>query len=175
LTGRTKVATATVERDPPMPVRILTDAAFRRSRIHAQVNLSQVPVEENPPSPCGRFRSFSQNISIALGHIKDCDSKANSHPFDLEICRVPPGVSSSPYHAHSGQSELYLVLSGSGKFRSPAGPTELTVGDAVYCGPGEPHQIINDGEEDLVFYIIADNPVGETCYYSDTATSGDYL
>ena len=55
-----------------------------------KVNLSQVPVEENPPSPCGRFRSFSQNISIALGHIKDSDSKANSHPFDLEICRVPP-------------------------------------------------------------------------------------
>jgi uncharacterized cupin superfamily protein len=82
-----------------------------------KVNVSQVPVEENPPSPCGRFRSFSQNISIALGHIKNSDSKANSHPFDLEICRVPPGVSSSPYHAHPGQSELYLVLSGSGKFR----------------------------------------------------------
>jgi uncharacterized cupin superfamily protein len=91
-----------------------------------KVNLSQVPVEENPPSPCGRFRSFSQNISIALGHIKDSDSKANSHPFDLEICRVPPGASSCPYHAHSGQSELYLVLSGSGKFRSPAGLTDLT-------------------------------------------------
>ena len=63
-----------------------------------------------------------------------------------------------------GQSELYLVLSGSGKFRSPDGLTELTVGDAVYCGPGESHQTINDGEKDLVFYIIADNPVGESCY-----------
>ena len=117
-----------------------------------KVNLSQVPVEEHPPSPSGRFRSFSQNISIALGHIKDSDSKANSYPFDLEICQVPPGVSSSPYHAHSGQSELYLILSGSGKFRSPIGLTELTSGDAVYCGPGEPHQIINDGEKDLVTF-----------------------
>jgi uncharacterized cupin superfamily protein len=60
-----------------------------------------------------------------------------------------------------------LVLSGSDKFRSPAGPTELTVGDAVYCGAGEPHQIINDGK-DFVFYVIADNPVGETCYYPDS-------
>ena len=137
-----------------------------------KVNLSQVPVEENPPSPRGRFRSFSQNISIALGHIKDSDSRANSHPFDLEICQVPPGVSSSPYHAHSGQSELYLVLSGSGKFRSPAGLTELTTGDAVYCGPGEPRQIINDSEKDLVFYIIADNPVGESCYYPDSEKWG---
>jgi len=133
-----------------------------------KVNLSQVPVEENPPSPAGRFQSCSQNMSQALGHIKDSDSKQNSHPFDLELCRVPVGLSPCPYHAHSGQSELYLILSGSGKFRTPQGLTELTSGDAVFCAPGEPHQIINDGIEELVFYIIADNPVGETCYYLDS-------
>jgi uncharacterized cupin superfamily protein len=133
-----------------------------------KVNLSQVPVEENPPSPAGRFQSFSQNISQALGHVKGSDSKQNSHPFDLELCRVPAGVSPCPYHAHSGQSELYLILFGSGKFRTPQGITELTSGDAVFCAPGEPHQIINDGVEELVFYIIADNPVGETCYYPDS-------
>ena len=32
----------------------------------------------------------------------------------------------------------------------------------------EPHQIINDGIEELVFYIIADNPVGDSCYYPDS-------
>jgi uncharacterized cupin superfamily protein len=90
-----------------------------------KVNLSQVRVEENPPSPAGGFRSFSQNISQVLGHIKDSDSKQHSHPFDLELCRVPAGVSASPYHAHSGQSELYLILSGSGKFRTPQGVSEL--------------------------------------------------
>jgi uncharacterized cupin superfamily protein len=136
-------------------------------RMH-KVNISQVPTEENPPSPGGRFRSFSQNISIALGRTKDSDSKVSSQPFDLELCRVPPGASPCPYHAHSGQSELYLVLSGYGKFRSPSGLTDLHIGDAVFCGPGEPHQIINDSEQDLVFYIIADNPVGETCYYPDS-------
>jgi len=133
-----------------------------------KVNLSQVPVEEHPPSPAGRFRSFSQNISKALGHIKDSDSRQSTHPFDLELCRVPAGAASSPYHAHSSQSELYLVVSGSGRFRTPQGLTELISGDAVFCAPGEPHQIINDGTEELVFYIIADNPVGESCYYPDS-------
>ena len=61
-----------------------------------KVNLAQVPVEENPPSPAGRFQSFSQNISQALGHTKGSDSKQNSHAFDLELCRVPPGVSPLP-------------------------------------------------------------------------------
>jgi uncharacterized cupin superfamily protein len=133
-----------------------------------KVNLSQVPIEENPSSPSGRFRSFSQEISKALGHIKDSDSKQCTHPFDLELCRVPAGASASPYHAHSAQSELYLILSGSGKLRTPQGLTELVDGDAVFCAPGEPHQIINDSAEDLMFYIIADNPVGESCYYPDS-------
>jgi uncharacterized cupin superfamily protein len=93
----------------------------------------------------------------------------------LELCRVAAGVSPSPYHAHSGQSELYLILSGSGKFRTQQGLTpEITGGDAVFCAPGESHQIINDGIEELVFYVIPDNPVGDTCYYPD-ATNGDYL
>ena len=34
--------------------------------------------------------------------------------------------------------------------------------------PGEPHQIINDGAADLVCYIVADNPIGETCHYPDS-------
>jgi uncharacterized cupin superfamily protein len=63
---------------------------------------------------------------------------------------------------------LYLVLSGSGKFRTPEGLTELTSGDAIFCAPGDPHQIINDGSDELVFHIIADNPVGDTCYYPDS-------
>jgi uncharacterized cupin superfamily protein len=137
-----------------------------------KVNLSQVPAEENPSSPSGRFRSFSQDISRALGHVRDSDSKRSTHPFDLELCRVPAGASPCPYHAHSGQSELYLILSGSGKFRTPAGLVELTVGDVVFCPPGEPHQIINDSRQDLVFYIIADNPVGESCYYPDSEKWG---
>ncbi len=29
-------------------------------------------------------------------------------------------------------------------------------------------RVVHDGIEELVFYIIADNPVGETCYYPDS-------
>src|SRR5271156_5259172 len=136
-----------------------------------KVNLSQVPVEENPSSPCGRFRSSSQNISIALGHIKDSDSKANSHPFDLEICRVPPGAASSPYHAHSGQSELYLVLAGSGKFRSPAGLASLTAGDAVYCGPAE-HTKLSTTVKRISFTTSSLTIPSEKLVTILTATSG---
>jgi uncharacterized cupin superfamily protein len=28
--------------------------------------------------------------------------------------------------------------------------------------------LINDGNEDLVVYIVADNPLGESCHYPDS-------
>jgi len=28
--------------------------------------------------------------------------------------------------------------------------------------------LINDGTEDLVVYIVADNPIGESCHYPDS-------
>ena len=39
---------------------------------------------------------------------------------------------------------------------------------AFFFGPGEAHEIINSGDEDLVYYIIADNPRGDGCYYPDS-------
>jgi uncharacterized cupin superfamily protein len=133
-----------------------------------KVNLKEIPLEVYPPSPSGKFRSSGQKISIALGHVMDSDSKRQSHPFDLELCTVPPGASPCPYHAHSAQSELYLVISGTGQVRAADGYHSIATGDALFFHPGEPHQIINDGPADLVFYIIADNPIGEGCYYPDS-------
>jgi uncharacterized cupin superfamily protein len=41
-------------------------------------------------------------------------------------------------------------------------------GDAFIFGPDQPHQLINSGKEDLVYYVIADNPIGESSYYPDS-------
>ena len=44
----------------------------------------------------------------------------------------------------------------------------MVAGDAFLFGPGEAHQIINRGTEELSYYVIADNPFGTTCYYPDS-------
>ena len=47
--------------------------------------------------------------------------------------------------------------------------TEAIVeGDTMHFAPGEAHQILNNGDVDLVCYIVADNPVGESSYYPDS-------
>jgi uncharacterized cupin superfamily protein len=41
-------------------------------------------------------------------------------------------------------------------------------GDAFFFGPGDAHQLENAGDEDFVYYVIADNPRGDSCYYPDS-------
>ena len=44
----------------------------------------------------------------------------------------------------------------------------VNAGDAFFFGPGEAHQLTNAGEEDFVYYVIADNPRGDSCFYPDS-------
>ncbi len=73
-----------------------------------------------------------------------------------------------PFHSHSAQWEFYHVISGTGVVRDGSGTTPVEPGDAFVFGPGEAHQVTNDGAADLVLYIVADNPMGESCHYPDS-------
>jgi len=132
-----------------------------------KVNLSDVE-EQNRQSPNGKFGRSSKNISIALGRDPESLDLAKRHPFDLALVRIPKGKSLCPYHSHSSESELYLVVSGRGKIRDKDGWTEVGPGDAFFFGPGEAHQLANGGDENFVYYVIADNPRGDTCHYPDS-------
>ena len=99
----------------------------------------------------------------------------------VEAASVRPCVGSDPerenllcpYHSHAAESELYLVVSGRGSIRDKEGITEVGPGDAFFFQPGEAHQLCNSGDEDFVYYVIADNPrsggaTGDSCYYPDS-------
>jgi uncharacterized cupin superfamily protein len=53
--------------------------------------------------------------------------------------------------------------------RDESGTTEVIAGDAFVFQPHEAHQLSNEGAEDFVYYVIADNPTDDTCYYPDSA------
>jgi uncharacterized cupin superfamily protein len=73
-----------------------------------------------------------------------------------------------PLHSHSAQWEFYHVISGTGVVRDKDGVTPIGPGDAFIFGPGSPHQVSNNSLGDLVLYIVADNPTGESCHYPDS-------
>jgi uncharacterized cupin superfamily protein len=132
-----------------------------------KVNINEIK-EEPWQSPRDKYAVSFKGISEALGREAASLDLSKRHPFDLEWCRVPAGKSNFPYHAHSAQWELYLIGSGQGTVRHKDGKTEVTAGDVFIFGPDEPHQLINSGDEDLVYYVVADNPIGESGYYPDS-------
>lgn len=133
-----------------------------------KVNTKDVP-EEIWVSPKGKYASADRNISHKLGRDHLSTDLMKRHPFDVEICRVLAGKSLCPYHSHSAQWEFYHVISGTGYARDEGGNTPIGPGDAFLFEPGKAHQIVADSAGDLVVYIVADNPIGESCHYPDSA------
>jgi len=119
-------------------------------------------------SPKGKFGSADKEISEELGRKPTSTDLMERHPFDVEITRISPGKSSCPFHSHSAQWEFYHVISGRGVVRDESGNTAVEAGDAFIFRPGEAHQLTNDGTEDLIVYVVADNPIGESCHYPDS-------
>src|SRR5882757_3487770 len=129
-----------------------------------KVNTNNLPWEEWA-SPKGKFAGAGREVSEALGRKPLSTDLNERHPFDVEILCIQPGKTPYPYHLHSAQWEFYHVISGKGVVRHKDGTTLIEPGDAFIFHPGEPHQILNDGMQDLVLYIVADNPIGESYYY----------
>ena len=132
-----------------------------------KINTNQLK-EEPWTSPKGVFGGSAKAVSEALGRKPASMDLNERHPFDVEISRIPPGKSPCPYHSHSAQWEFYHVISGTGSIRHQEGETDIEPGDAFVFRPGEPHRITNTGSEDLIFMVMADNPVGESCHYPDS-------
>lgn len=136
-----------------------------------KINTNQI--EENAwASPKGKFAGAGKQVSEALGRKPKSTDLMDRHPFDVEICRIAPGQTPYPYHSHSAQWEFYHVIAGRGVARDEDGTASIETGDAFIYPPGQPHQITNDGDEDLILYVVADNPIGESCHYPD---SGKWL
>jgi uncharacterized cupin superfamily protein len=119
-------------------------------------------------SPKGKFAGAGKDLSEALGwDAQGADARAR-HPFAVEILRIAAGQTPYLYHSHAAQWEFYHVISGKGLARDETGKTPIVAGDAFMFAPGEAHQLVNDSSDDLILYVIADNPIGESCYYPDS-------
>lgn len=132
------------------------------------VHIPALP-EIHAKSPTGKYESHCKDVSLALGGVRDTGPWGGGHPFDLQQRRVPPGATVCPLHAHTGQWELFVVLSGSATVRTDEGTqTRVRAGDAFVQPPGTAHQITNTGTEDLVFFVIADNLPVDSTFYPDS-------
>ncbi len=72
--------------------------------------------------------------------------------FVMRVFDLSPS-SSSPYHSHDWEHEVY-VIDGQGAVMSSSGETAVFPGDAVLIVPGEMHCLKNTGTETFRFLCM---------------------
>lgn len=86
--------------------------------------------------------------------------------FGVNLTRIAPGGESALLHRHSLQDEFVYILEGVATLVTEAGETSLTPGMcAGFPAAGEAHQLVNRGEEDLVYLEVGDRSVGDEGSY----------
>lgn len=60
-------------------------------------------------------------------------------------------------HKHKGESEIYYVLQGRGKYYDNSEEYELYAGESVICRDGDIHGILNTEKEDMVLIALVVN------------------
>lgn len=85
------------------------------------------------------------------------------------LWELPPGKKSFPFHSHDITEEALFVVSGTAKVRTPDGLTPIGPGDYVsFAAGGAAHQLINDGEETLVYVGMAAVSETDVVNYPDS-------
>jgi uncharacterized cupin superfamily protein len=128
-------------------------------------NLSTAERKESR-SPKGKY-ALRRQVLVSGSTPKD------TSPFEVELDELPPGATNYPFHYHTVDHEFFVVVSGSGKLRTKDGMHPINSGDFFNFPPREPHQIINDSDAPLVYYVVANNSLGhDACFYPDSKKWG---
>lgn len=91
-------------------------------------------------------------------------NNADDPQVSIARARVAPGVTTR-WHALTGVTERYLILSGIGEVEVGTGaPERVRAGDVVVIPPGVRQRISNAGDGDLVFYAICTPRFTPACY-----------
>ncbi len=119
-------------------------------------------------SPKGKYEVHRRHVRPGMGGEQGGSGSHGDHPFDVELSRMRPGMRNYPLHGHAAAWEYYIILSGSGVYRTEGAEEEIREGDHIMSPPGEAHQVINTGDVDLEFYVIATNPPADVVTYPES-------
>jgi len=97
--------------------------------------------------------------------------QAGAEELGASLYEIPPGQATFPYHAHTANEELFVVLDGKPSLRTPAGWRELAKGEVVSFRAGEEgaHQIANRSQAPARVLVLSTMVAPEVNLYPDTA------
>ena len=108
------------------------------------VDLNRLPSKQVSHNP-----EISKKVMLDNGDLP--------HLTNFSQATFAPGQTASP-HAHQDMSEVFFVSAGQGIMRLSGTDYDLTPGVCIAIEPGEIHEVINTGKENLVltYFGIAD-------------------
>ena len=96
---------------------------------------------------------YEWRVTNPLGVVNvDLARQLGSHDLALRLWRLSPGQA-IPRHRHQYQTELYLLLSGSGRIRVDGTLLRLEPMSAVLVEPASLRQVFNDTDAESLWLI----------------------
>ncbi len=94
-------------------------------------------------------------LKMAYETIRVYEAEFDHHapPFDMIYFQLESG-DSTPKDRHI-ETEIWIILSGSGKLTYDNNETRLQAGDSVHFAPNHYHQVFNDGCERLLICSLS--------------------
>lgn len=86
------------------------------------------------------------------------------------VMQLARGDTLCPYHWHTREEELFVVMAGTPTLRTPRGTFALRAGDCV-AFPADrlgAHRISNDADDPAIVLAVANTDRGDVCYYPDS-------
>jgi uncharacterized cupin superfamily protein len=95
---------------------------------------------------------------------------AGSQQLGATLTELAPGAISFPFHYHCANEEAIFVVSGTGTARIGDARIAVRPGDWIAhpVGPSYAHQMINDGNEPLVYLCVSTTHKCEVVGYPDS-------
>lgn len=96
--------------------------------------------------------------------------QAGSEQLGVSLYEVPPGEATFPYHAHTANEELLIVLDGTPSLRTPDGWREVEPGEVVAFRVGEEgaHQVVNRSDAPARILLLSTMLAPEVNFYPDS-------
>lgn len=96
--------------------------------------------------------------------------QAGSERLGASLYEVEPGEATFPYHAHTANEEMLIVVKGRPSLRTPEGWGELAEGDVVAFPVGErgAHQVANRSDETVRILVVSEMNAPEVSIYPDS-------
>jgi uncharacterized cupin superfamily protein len=114
-----------------------------------------------------RFPDDPKPFDAAMG---EAGRVIGSQKLAYAVGRMRRGEHYCPYHWHTAEEELFVVMAGTPTLRTPRGTFALRAGDMVAfpTSPDGAHRIWNDADEDAVVLMVANADTHDVCHYPDS-------